>query len=258
MKDLSRRKLNKMFGKTIFRKPLTFLIALAVWNVFSMTAFAVVPADVMGEITVSGQVTVNGQNVVSGSTVTSGNTIVTGTNSTATINLGKNGRVEILSDSTMNLRFTDNSIVGSLTSGKIRVTNAPAVATSITTRNATIIADAGQANTFGVDVGCADEARCTQTYVETTSGLVTLRSGSTDKQVAAGTDATFGNPSQTGCKPCLRPGSVPPVATAGLGAGAIAALLLAAAGGVVAAILLSDSRNDVTLGGGAVVVSTVR
>lgn len=249
-----------MFGKTILHKSMTFLIALAVWNVFSMPALAAAPDEVMGAITVSGgQVTVNGQPVVSGSTVTSGSTIVTGTNATATVNLGKNGQVEILSDSTMSLKFNNNSIIGSLTSGKIRVTNAAAVATSVTTRNATIIADAAQANVFGVDVGCADEARCTQTFVETTSGLVTLRSGSTDKQVAAGTDATYGNPSQTGCKPCLRPGSVPPVATAGLGAGALAALLLAAGGAVVAAVLLSDStNNNVTLGGGAVVVSTIR
>lgn len=246
-----------MLSKTIFRKSITFLVALAVWNVFSMSALAAAPDDMMGAITVNGQVTVNGQNAVSSSTVTSGSTIVTGTNSTATINLGKNGRVEVLSDSTLNLKFTGNSIVGSLTSGKIRVTNVAAVATSVTTRNATVIADAGQANVFVVDVGCADEARCTQTYVETASGLVTLRSGSTDKQVAAGTDATFGNPSQTGCKPCLRPGSVPPVATAGLGGGAIAALLLAAAGGVAAAILLGGD-SDVELGGGAIIVSTVR
>lgn len=254
--------MNKMLGKNIFRKSITSLIALAVLNVFSMSVLASVPAaasDAMGEITVSGQVSVNGQNAVSGSTVTSGSTIVTGTNATATVNLGKNGRVEVLSDSTLNLKFTNNSIVGSLTSGKIRVTNVAGVATSVTTRNATVIADAGQANSFGVDVGCADEARCTQTYVETTAGLVTLRNGTTDKQVAAGTDATFGNPSQTGCKPCLRPGSVPPVATAGLGAGALAALLLAAGGAVGAALLLGNNNNeDVTLGGGAVVVSTVR
>lgn len=246
-----------MFSKNIFRKSITFLIALAVWNVFSMTALAATPDGLMGEITVNGQVTVNGQNAVSSSTVTSDSTIVTGANSGATINLGKNGRVEILSDSTLTLKFNNNSIIGTLMSGKIRVTNAAAVATSISTRNATVIADAGQANTFGVDVGCADEARCTQTFVETTTGLVTLRSGSMDKQVAAGTDATFGNPSQTGCKPCLRPGSVPPVATAGLGAGAIAALLLAAGGAAVAAILLGNNTN-VELGGAAVVVSTVR
>ncbi len=108
-----------------------------------------------------------------------------------------------------------------LSAGKVRVTNAAGVATSVNTRNATVVADAGQSNTFGVDVGCSDEARCTQTYVETISGLVNLRSGTTDKQVVAGTDATFGNPSQTGCKPCLRPGVDTPTPIAGIGAGAI-------------------------------------
>lgn len=245
-----------MFGK-IIRKSVSLLVAVSVWSVFSMAVIAA-PDDTMGEITITGgQVTVNGQNVVSGSTVTSDSTIVTETNATATINLGKNGRVEVLSDSTLNLKFSSNSIIGMLTAGKIRITNSAGVATSVTTRNATVIADAGQANSFGVDVGCADEARCTQTYVETSTGLVTLRSGSTDKQVAAGTDATFGNPSQTGCKPCLRPGSVPPVATAGLGTGALAALLLAAGGAVAAAILLGRD-NNVEIGGGAIVVSTSR
>lgn len=246
-----------MFGKNIIRKSLTSLVAVAVWSVFSMAALAASP-DLMGEITVSGQVTVNGQNAVSSSTVTSGSTIVTGTNSTATINLGRNNRVEILSDSTVTLKFTNNSIVGMLTAGKVRVNNEAGVAATVTTRNATVIADASQVNSFGVDVGCSDEARCTQTFVETATGLVTLRNGSTDKQVAAGADATFGNPSQTGCKPCLRPNSIPPVAIAGLGTGAIAALLLAAAGAVGAAILLGGNNDNIELGGGAVVVSTVR
>ena len=205
-----------MLGKNLIRKSITFLTAIAVWSVFSMPVIAA-PDDVMGEIIVSGQVTVNGQTAVSNSTIISGSTIVTGANSTATINLGKNGRVELLPDTNFTLKFSKTSIVGTLDAGKVRNSNAPGVATSVTTRNATVVADAGQANTFGVDVGCADEARCTQTYVDTATGLVSLRSGSTNKQVAAGTDATVGNPSQTGCKPCLRPGSGISVPVAGLG-----------------------------------------
>lgn len=245
-----------MLGKNIIRKSITLLTAIAVWSAFSMAVIAA-PSDVMGEITVTGTVTVNGQSVVSNSTVTSGGTIVTGANSSAIVNLGKNGRVEVLSDSSLTLKFTDNSIVAMLMAGKVRVSNAAGIATSVTTRNSTVIADSGQTNTFGVDVGCADEERCTQTYVETTTGLVTLRNGSTDKQVAAGTDATYGNPSQTGCKPCLRPGTAAPVVTAGLGAGAIAAILLAAAGAVGAAVLLGTD-NETEVGGGAIVISPSR
>ena len=246
-----------MLGKNIIHKSLTFLTAIAVWSAFSMTAIAA-PGDVMGEITATGQVTVNGQQVASNSTLTSGSTITTGTNSSATVNLGKNGRIEVLSDSSLTVKFTENSIVTMLMAGKVRVSNAAGIATTVTTRNSTVIADAGQANTFGVDVGCADEDRCAQTYVETTVGLVTLRSGTTDKQVAAGTDATYGNPSQTGCKPCLRPGSAAPVVTAGLGAGAIAALLLAAGGAVAAAVFLGSDNNETELGGGAIVISPSR
>ena len=246
-----------MLGKNLIRKSITFLTLVAVWSVFSMTALAA-PDDLMGEITVTGQVTVNGQSAVSNSTVTSGNTIVTGANSSATINLGKSGRVELLSDTSFTLKFSNNSIVGTLNAGKVRISNSPGIATSVTTRNATVVSDAGQANVFGVDVGCSDEARCTQTYVETTSGLVSLRSGSTDKQVAAGTDATFGNPSQTGCKPCLRPGSGVSVPVAGIGAGVIAALLIAAAGAAGTAIFFGNRGGDVEVGGGGIVVSASR
>lgn len=245
-----------MRGKILMQKSITFLTAIAVWSVFSMVAIAA-PQDSMGDITVTGQVTVNGQPAVSNSTVASGSSIVTGANSSAIINLGKKGRVELLSDTNFNLKFNSNSIIGMLSAGKVRITNAAGVATSVNTRNATVVADSGQSNIFGVDVGCSDEVRCTQTYVETISGLVNLRSGTTDKQVVAGTDATFGNPSQTGCKPCLRPGVDVPLPIAGIGAGAIAAILIAAIGAVGAAIFLGSTGVDLG-GGGVVVVSPTR
>jgi hypothetical protein len=231
-----------MLNKILIRKSITLMTVVAIWCVSSMTMFAA-PSDVMGEISINGQVTVNGQNVTSNSTITSGSTIVTGTNSTATVSLGKNGRVEVLGDSSITLKFTNNSIVGMLTAGKVLVSNTAGIAATVTTRNAAVIADAGQINNFSVDVGCSDEVRCTQTFVETTTGLVTLRNGSTDKQVAAGTNATYGNPSQTGCKPCMRPGGGPPVAVAGLGAGVIAAILLAAAGAVGVAVFRGRTRD---------------
>ncbi|MBA3631284.1 MAG: hypothetical protein H0W58_00495 [Acidobacteria bacterium] len=247
-----------MLGKNLIRKSVTFLTAVAVWSVFSTAVLAAPGSDTMGEITVTGQVTVNGQTAVSNSTIASGSTIVTGANSTAVINLGKAGRVELVSDTSLTLRFSSNSIVGVLSAGKVRVSNAPGIATSINTRNAAVIADAGQNNTFSVDVGCADEVRCTQTHVETTIGLVTLRSGSNDKQVAAGTDATFGNPSQTGCKPCLRPGIDVQTPIAGVSTGVLAAILIAAIGAVGAAIYLGSTGNDIEVGGPPPVVSPTR
>jgi hypothetical protein len=211
---LIKEEIIKMLGKHILRKFLTLLTAVAVWCVYSTVALAAAK-DITGEITIVGQVTINGQAAVSNSTIVSGSTIVTGTNSSATISLAKAGRVELLSDTTLTLKFSDNSIVGMLSAGKVRVWNAAGIATTFTTKNSTVIADTGQSNTFTVDVGCGNDAKCSQTFVETIAGLVMLRTGTTDKQVAAGTDAVAGNPSQTGCQPCPRPGSAPPVAIAG-------------------------------------------
>ncbi len=193
--------------------------------------------DITGEITVTGQVTVNGQSVVSNSTVVSGSTIVTGANSSAIISLGKTGRLEVLAGSNLTLKFTDNSITGILSEGKVRVSNNAGIATTITTKDAVAIADAGQADVFTVEV------ECSHTHVDTISGLVTMRTGNNDKQVAAGTDAVAGNLTQTGCKPCMKPNPNPgvfPVA----GGGWLAPLLIAAAGGVAAAILLGKPGID--------------
>jgi len=238
-----------MLSKNLMHKSFTFLTALAFWCVSSMVALAA-PKDITGDITVSGQVTVNGQAVVSNSTIVSGSSIVTGDNSTAVISLGKTGRIEVLANSNITLKFNDTGITGILSEGKARVSNSAGVATTITTKDATVIADAGQANSFAVEV------ECSHTHVDTLSGLVTMRTGTNDKQVAAGTDAVAGNLSQTGCQPCIRPGL--PVPVAAIGTLPLVAILLAAAGGIGAAIIFGSGNQINTTSGGTVVVSTIR
>jgi hypothetical protein len=235
-----------MFGKNTIRKFVTLTTVAAVWCVYSMVAFAM-PVDVSGEITVSGQVTVNGQPAVSNSTLLSGAVIATGSGSSAIVSLGKLGRVEILADSNLTLRFADNSIVAVLTSGKTRVSNSAGVATTVTTKDTTVIADAGQADNFLVEV------ECSHTHVDTTTGVVTMRIGSSDKQVVAGTTAVAGNLVQQGCTPCLRPNSAPPTAVAGF-----PWLILVAAGAAGIGIWLGTHNDDTTVGGGVNIISATR
>ncbi len=236
-----------MLGKNILRKTVTSATLVAVWCVYSMVAFAL-PKDFAGEITVTGQVMVNGQTAVSNSTVMSGAVISTGDNSTANVSLGKTGRIEILANSSITLRFTETSIVAILTEGKARVSNAAGVATTVTTKNATFIADAGQADNFMV------EAECSHSHVDTSAGIVTMREGSTDKQIVAGTSASAGNMAQTGCKPCLRPDSAP-----GPSVGNWPWLLLLAAGAAGIGIYFGTKGDDSNFGGGPIiVVSPVR
>lgn len=235
-----------MFGKKIIRKSITLMTLAAVWCVYSMVAFAV-PVDSSAEITVTGQVTINGQQAISNATVLSGSVISTGSNSSAVVSLGKLGRVEISADSSMTLNFGANNIIAIVDSGKVRVSASAGVATTATTKHATFIADSSQASNFGLEV------ECSHTHIDTTSGSVIMREGSNDKQVAAGSSATAGNMEQTGCKPCLRPGSTPGPAFAGW-----PWLLLVAAGVAGAGIFLAGQEDDSDMGGGTVVVSPTR
>lgn len=235
-----------MFGKKMLRKSVTLTTLAAVWCVYSMVAFAI-PVDSAAEITVSGQVTVNGQQAVSNATVLSGSVISTGSNSSAVVSLGKLGRVEISSDSSITLNFGTNNIIAIVDSGKVRISTSAGTATTATTKNATFIADTSMANNFALEV------ECSHTHLDTTTGSVTMREGVNDRQVAAGSSATAGNMAQTGCKPCLRPGATPGPAFAGW-----PWLLLVAAGVAGAGIILGGGDNDTDLGGGGVVVSPTR
>ena len=218
---------------------------VAVWTVYSMVALAA-PAGSTADITVTGQVTVNGQAAVSGSTIVSGSNIVTGPNSSAVISLGKTGRIEIFGGSNVNLQFTDTSIVGIVSIGKVQVASAPGVAATITSKDAVAIGDSGQADTFIVEV------ECSHTHVDGLAGVVTLREGTMDKQIVAGSTATAGNLEQTGCAPCLRPNSAPTLRFAGPW------LLMLVAAGVAGIAIAFSRKNDVEIGGGVIVVSPVR
>jgi len=234
-----------MNGNNSFRKVITLATLVAVWTVYSMVALAA-PNTATAEISVTGSVTVNGQPAVSNSTIMSGSSIVTGVDSSATVSLGKVGRIEILSGSNITLQFSDTSIVGILSSGKVRVTNAAGVAATITSKDAVAIADAGQSNTFVVEV------ECSHTHVDAVAGMVTVREGTNDKQIVAGTSATAGNLAQTGCVPCLRPGSAPPLVFGGFW------WLALVAGGVALTAILFGRDNDIDITGTTVVVSPVR
>ena len=237
-----------MRKSNIFNRTLSLVAVMALISSFSMVTLAET-ASATGEIAVVGQVSVNGVATVSGATLVSGSVITTGEGSSATINLGKAGRVEVLSNSNVTLNFSASEIAAVMTSGKARVMNAAGIATTIATKDATVIADGSQSNSFSVEVECG------HTHVDTVAGLVTMRTGTTDKQVAAGVSSVAGNSAQTGCQPCYRPDTTPlPVAS--IGSLPIAALLALVGGTIATAIIIGGSDNGGS--GSATVVSPVR
>ncbi len=238
-----------MISRTWSRKSIAFCLAIAVLSVYSMVSLAAPgqqgPA---GELSVSGKVTVNGQSAISGATVFSDSTIVTGPNSSATVSLGKLGRLELLPGTTLKLSFTDNSISGMLDSGRMQVSVPQSIATSFSTKDATVVSDTTQADVFTIDLECGN------TIVATQTGKTELRAGDRTQQVAAGQDAAAGT-AQPGTR-CTR---LKTEGMKGLSGGALAALLLAAGGAVAAAIIAGLSENnDLNFGGTVTVVSPTK
>jgi len=238
-----------MISRTWSRKFLALSLAVTILSVYSMVSLAAPgqqgQTGPSGELSVSGQVTVNGQNAISGATVFSDSTITTAQNSSAIVSLGKLGRVELLPGSTMRINFNENTITGSLESGRARISTAAGTTANITTKDGSVVADASQASAFSIDTECGN------TIIATQSGNVALHNGEKVQQVAAGQDATAGQAAPgTRCTRLTRGDTF-----GALHGGALAALLAAAGGAIVAVILASRSHtNDLNFGGSQVVV----
>lgn len=239
-----------MVSRTWSRKSIAFCLAVAVLSLYSMVALAA-PGQQgsSGELSVSGQVTVNGQSAISGATVFSDSTITTAQNSSATISLGKLGRVELLPGSSMKLSFNETSVTGMLDAGRARLSTPAGISASLMTKDGTAVADSSQANMFSVDVECGN------TIVATQAGRVELRAGDKSQQIAAGAQGDAGQATPgSRCSRLRREDSFGKI-----GGGALAALLLAAGGAVAAAILAGRSENnDLQFGGTVVVASPTR
>jgi hypothetical protein len=237
-----------MSSRTWSRKSIAFCVAVAVLSVSSMVSLAAPgqqgQTGPSGELSVSGQVTVNGLSAISGATVFSDSTIATSQNSSATVSLGKLGRVELLPGSTMKLSFNEAGISGTLESGRARVSTMAGAAANINTKDGMVVANGGQANVFTIDTECGN------TIIATQTGNVELRAGNKVQQVAAGQDATAGQAAPgTRCARLTRePGF------GSLSGGALAALLLAAGGAIAAAIWIGRDQNDLNFGGTSVTV----
>lgn len=238
-----------MLSRNFVTKSLSLLTLVAVWCTFSMVTLAAAK-DNSGAITVTGQVSVNGSPIASDATLVSGSSVTTGENSSATINLGAAGRVELLPNSVATVRFSPSEITAVVTSGAMRVNNNAGVATVIVAKNTTVLADAAQSNSFAVELECA------HTHVDNFAGSVTMRTGETDKVVSAGSSVVSGNVNQSGCQPCYRPDKTP-MPTSSIGSLPLAAILLIVGGAIGTAIIIG-TRGESTTTGTSTVVSPVR
>lgn len=112
-----------MNSKTLIRKALSVCLMVAIYATYSMVILAGTER-IAGELLISGKnssVKVNGETAQSGRSIFSASTISTPENTSAIINLGKFGKLELAPNTTANISFTDKGINGDLLSGKVTV-----------------------------------------------------------------------------------------------------------------------------------------
>lgn len=152
----------KSLDSRFISRLIVFALTVSILTGQTMVAFAVPKAgQSAGELTVKGKmptdekpfVLVNGDRSFTGRSVFSSGTIATTETTSAIINLGKVGRVELSPASVLTLSFSDDSITGELTSGDVRISNADGVAVKINTPNDVITNERNAASSFTVAVG---------------------------------------------------------------------------------------------------------
>lgn len=135
-----------MNTKTLIRKALSLCLIVAVYATYSMVALAG-GEKLAGELLVSGKsasVSVNGQEAQSGRTLFSSSTIATPASTSAVVNLGKLGKLELAPNTTASISFTDSGISGNLMSGRITVLGAAESVKITTAENGTVTLGAGE------------------------------------------------------------------------------------------------------------------
>lgn len=142
-----------MNSKIWSRKALSVCLIVALYVTYSMVALASTD-KIAGELIVSGKstatVTVNGEVAQTGRSIFSASTITTPENTTATINLGKIGKLELAPNSNLTLNFDQNSITGNLNSGTVTVIGSAETTSAITTANGKTSSETA-GNTFTVN-----------------------------------------------------------------------------------------------------------
>lgn len=110
------------------RKAVSACVLIAVFTATSMVALAS-PGRVAAELTVSGKaldgeapvVLVNGEPSKNGRSIFSSSTIETPEETTAVLNIGRTGRLELDPNTTVNVIFDDRSVNAELTAGRLTV-----------------------------------------------------------------------------------------------------------------------------------------
>ena len=216
----------------------TLVVALTILNsiVVSDTT-AQVTLKLAGDLSVRGTVTLNGMNAASGTTVFDGGRIKTGSNGSATINLGKQGQVELGADSELVLKLENGLIGGNLRIGRAIVSAPMGVGVNVLTADGLAVTEGRDAAILTVDTFCGN------TRVTTAKSNAKVTAGDRVEVVAAGQEVTVGAPA-TQAPNCKRLAVVAPATS--FGPALLAPLLITGIAGGVVGIVAATQADDAT------------
>lgn len=230
-----------MNSKNWTRKALSACLMVALLATFSMVALANTE-KIAGELIVNGtstaQVTVNGEIAQTGRSIFSASTVTTPENATATLNLGKAGKIELAPNSTLTVNFDQNSINGSLTSGTATVIGSADSTAVINTLNGAVSNATANSSTFTVN------AEATTAAAQSDADY---KDCATDRDNDGDKDCVCIDADKDGVLECDKGGA----------AWWLWGLVFAGAASGILYAALSDS-NETSIGGGGTVVSPNR
>ena len=174
-----------MISKTLLRKFIAVWVTAAILSISSVLT-AATPVVRSGGLSVTGEVTVDGPAVISGGTFFSDSTITTAENSSATLSLGRLGRVELPANSSLTLSLTDNGLVGTLHNGRGYLSTPIGVFVNIATKDGLVAVDGTKATSFTIS------SEIDNTRVTTETGLAELRTPESIEAVPSGKAAFAG------------------------------------------------------------------
>lgn len=139
-----------MNSKIWIRKALSMCLVVATMATYSMVTLAN-SEKIAGELTISSKVAsavkVNGEVAQNGRSIFSSSTIATPENTSAVINLGKAGKVQMAPNTILTLSFNEKGISGDLAAGQITVLNASESVNVKTPNGTTVKLGAGETAT---------------------------------------------------------------------------------------------------------------
>lgn len=232
--DASRTRISSTAWQVVTRRSVAVWLAAALFCLPLSRPLLAVAAEMKpcGEIVTRGASRVDGEEAMSGGTIFSDSTITTEPNATATISLGRLGRIELLPDSGLKLSFGEAGVAGSLASGGVTVSLPAGVPGSVTTGDISVATSGEEAALFSVT------AQEDATVISALGGQVRLRASGRTQQLAAGQSVSV-----------ARDGlslNTSPAQTAGaqsLSGGKKAAIFLGI-GGAIAILLIALTRGD--------------